>query len=58
VESSDLTRERTSGILFVIYFGGLVFGNIGFTAPFVMMGILNFVLLGIAAMVHFQGRGG
>jgi MFS family permease len=45
------------GILFATYIGGLVFDNIGRTAPFVMMGLLNFMLLGIAAMVRFKGEG-
>jgi MFS family permease len=44
------------GILFATYIGGLVFDNIGRTAPFVMMGLLNFLLLGIAAMVRFKGE--
>ena len=44
------------GILFATYIGGLVFDNIGRTAPFVMMGLLNFMLLGIAAMVRFKGE--
>jgi MFS family permease len=37
-----------AGILFSVYVGGLVFDNIGRTAPFVMMGILNFALMLVA----------
>jgi MFS family permease len=33
------------GILFATFVGGIVFDNIGRTAPFVMMGILNFALM-------------
>ena len=42
------------GIMFATFFGGLVFDHIGRTAPFVMMGILNFVLLGAAFMVRLK----
>lgn len=40
------------GILFVTYVGGLVFDGLGRTAPFVMVGLLNFVLLGVAVLVR------
>jgi MFS family permease len=42
------------GIMFATFVGGLVFDNIGRTAPFVMMGILNFVLLGVAVWVRLR----
>jgi len=44
------------GILFATFIGGLVFDNIGKTAPFVMMGILNFLLLAFAVIVRFRGK--
>ena len=40
------------GIMFATYVGGLVFDNIGYTAPFVMMGILNALLLMLALAVR------
>ncbi len=40
------------GIMFATYVGGLVFDNIGYTAPFVMMGILNALLLMLTLVVR------
>jgi MFS family permease len=45
------------GILFATFVGGLVFDNIGRTAPFVMMGMLNALLLGVALMVRLREPG-
>jgi MFS family permease len=41
------------GILATSFFGGQLFDDIGRTAPFVMMGLLNFVLLAFALLVRF-----
>ena len=43
------------GILFATYVGGIVFDNIGRTAPFLMMGILNAVLM-VATVVARMGK--
>jgi MFS family permease len=42
------------GILFATFVGGIVFDNIGRTAPFVLMGVLNFLLLLVAAVVRWR----
>jgi MFS family permease len=42
------------GILFATFVGGLVFDNIGRTAPFVMMGLLNALLLCAALRVRLR----
>jgi MFS family permease len=44
------------GILFATYVGGIVFDNIGRTAPFVMMGILNFALMLVAILIRLRSR--
>jgi MFS family permease len=41
------------GILATSFFGGQLFDDVGRTAPFVMMGLLNFVLLAAALLVRF-----
>lgn len=46
-----------AGILFATFVGGLVFDGLGRTAPFVMMGILNFLLLAVALVARLQGPG-
>jgi len=42
------------GILFATYIGGLVFDGIGRTAPFTLMGLMNFLLLGAALTVRWR----
>jgi MFS family permease len=44
-----------TGILFAVFFGGIVFDAIGRTAPFVMMGCLNFLLFIAALVVRLRG---
>lgn len=44
------------GILFATFVGGIVFDNIGRTAPFVMMGVLNFLLFLVAFRLRQQTR--
>ena len=44
------------GILFATYVGGLAFDNIGRTAPFTVMGLLNAVLLVCALVVRTRSR--
>jgi MFS family permease len=44
------------GILFATFVGGIVFDNIGRTAPFVMMGMLNFLMLILALVVRLRQR--
>ena len=44
------------GILFATYVGGIVFDNIGRTAPFVMMGILNTALMLVAILVRLRSK--
>ena len=40
------------GIVCLTYVGGQVFDSIGRSAPFVMMGIVNFAVLGVALWVR------
>ena len=44
------------GILFATYVGGLAFDNIGRTAPFTVMGLLNISLLCCALLVRTRSR--